>query len=189
MTFKNEWLLSKSLPIRCHINPNLLLQLLKNEACILGGIQHVRSVLFFLTCQPHSILASRWEIAGVCLLLGPSLICLPAFSSHCLSCSHLTHHYTSSEIPESFGWGSCDCGSVCGGHGPPQKPLFLFLLVREWMALQKGDSKAGAPLPSSKDLQLQNLFSHDLALTQTKIKAGITLNRSESEEKNVVHCM
>lgn len=51
-----------------------------------------------------------WEIAVASLLLGPSLICLPGFSSHCLSCSHLTHHYTSSNIPESF---ECECVYEC----------------------------------------------------------------------------
>lgn len=47
------------------------------------------------------------------LLLRTSLICLPVFSLHCLSCSHRTYHYTSFKFPESFCRGLCRCANVC----------------------------------------------------------------------------
>lgn len=102
------------------------------------------------TPPPHSIMLTHlysagWEIAAAGLLLSTSLICLPAFSLHCLSCSHRAHRYTSFKFPESFSWGLCKCAYVCSnptkkksllhlvdrGLGVLHKVLFLLLLVIE----------------------------------------------------------
>lgn len=100
--------------------------------------------VFFSILFDHVNTSVCWERAAASLLLGLLLICLPVFSSHCLSCSDLTHDYTSSNIPESPGWvrplwvcalttpHNSSCVSCIEVRDCERRLCSSFLLVIEW---------------------------------------------------------